>query len=209
MGFPPECMPPRKTQILFFVLLAGLSLSAPAMLLSDQSWLRFFRPTNGMRTRRAVPDFVLTGSQGQAVHLSDSSGRFRYIFFGFTRCPTVCPRTLGLLRRFVGATSGRAVVLFISVDPTFDTSERLRQFFSRDADRMIPLTGSLDAIARVGRAFEAQVPDLSGTDAMPAAHSSAISVIDPQGNLVLYYPRAPASEETLLADLALLEETNL
>lgn len=199
-------MPRRTLQILLFALLAGLALAAPALLLRIRPWLHFVDQTSGIRTRRTVEDFVLTGTRGEAVRLSDFGGQYRFVFFGFTRCQTVCPRTLHVLRQLRKKAKTKIVVVFISADPEYDTPEKMRQFSANEPGTFLALTGNRTEIARIGRIFEAQLATLPGP---VLEHSSAISVVDPRGDLVLYYAKAPTSEQTLLADLAVLEETNL
>ena len=44
---------------------------------------------------KAAFDFNLAGPGDQRVRLSDSNGKMRLIFFGYTSCPDVCPTTSG------------------------------------------------------------------------------------------------------------------
>lgn len=201
-----QTVPRRRTRIFLFALLAGLALTGPALLLAVRPWLPFFRATTGLRTRRSVEDFVLTGTRKEAVRFSDYSDRYRFVFFGFTRCQTVCPRTLRVLRQLVETSRIHVSVFFISADPEYDTPERLRQFFSHEPDGFVALTGSRSEIGRVATSIGAQLATLPGP---VLEHSSAIWVIDPRGEMVLYYAKAPADAQTLLADLDVLEETNL
>ncbi|RTI20015.1 SCO family protein, partial [Thermus scotoductus] len=61
-----------------------------------------------------------------------SQGRVVLIFFGFTRCPEVCPTTMLALQRAYEKPSPteqeRVQVLFIRVDPELDTPPTPHQY---------------------------------------------------------------------------------
>lgn len=42
-----------------------------------------------------LPDFTLTDASGQAFTKDSWKGKWSLIFFGFTRCTTVCPMEMG------------------------------------------------------------------------------------------------------------------
>ena len=76
-----------------------------------------------------VGDFTLTSASGEAV-LSDWRGKYLLVFFGFTRCPDVCPLTLGRLAktyRDLGEPEDVQVVM-VSFDPETDTPARLERY---------------------------------------------------------------------------------
>lgn len=68
-------------------------------------------------------DFALEGPQGP-VRLSQFQDKVVLLFFGFTRCPDVCPTTLLALKRayekLPPKAQERVQVIFVSVDPERD-----------------------------------------------------------------------------------------
>jgi protein SCO1/2 len=82
---------------------------------------------------RPLADVRFTDKLGQETKLSDLKGDFTLLFFGFTNCPDVCPLTLSLLAQVRADVASRAPrlaprVLFVSVDPSRDTPERIAAY---------------------------------------------------------------------------------
>jgi protein SCO1/2 len=76
---------------------------------------------------RTLPEFSLRDSNQEVFDNSRLSGKWSFLFFGYTRCPDVCPLTLQTLRwaadrirRNDGEDNVRFV--FISVDSTRDSA---------------------------------------------------------------------------------------
>src|SRR5690606_10443007 len=63
--------------------------------------------------------FALVDRNGRAVTPQTLKGKPYAIFFGFTRCPDVCPTTLSRmarLRKLMGADGDKFEIVFVSVD---------------------------------------------------------------------------------------------
>ena len=74
--------------------------------------------------------FTLTTQTGGELSDTDLKGAPFAVFFGFTRCPEICPTTLWEMSealKKLGPDTGLRV-LFISVDPTRDTPEFLARY---------------------------------------------------------------------------------
>ena len=108
-------------------------------------------------TRPTAADFTLTAHTGKRVRLSDSAGRLRLLYFGYTHCPGICPTTLAevhlALEELGPARSGRVRVFLVSVDPKRDTPERLARYLSHFGPAFTGLTGTPDEIAAVAAAY--------------------------------------------------------
>src|SRR5256885_12877676 len=75
----------------------------------------FFQAEDGIR------DYKVTGVQTCAlpISLADFRGKVVVMFFGYTRCPDVCPTTLAELKAVknqLGEDGKRLQVLFVTVD---------------------------------------------------------------------------------------------
>ena len=76
-------------------------------------------------------DFSLTDQNGKTRTLADFRGKVVVVFFGYTRCPDVCPTTLAEMASAVKQLGdrGREVqVLFVTLDPKRDTGELIKQY---------------------------------------------------------------------------------
>ncbi len=64
-------------------------------------------------------NFELIDQHGQSVTERSFDGKLRLVFFGFTRCPDVCPTTLfevARVMRRLGDDASNVQPIFISVD---------------------------------------------------------------------------------------------
>lgn len=135
-------------------------------------------------------DFTLHSESGP-VRLSDFRGKYVVLYFGYTRCPDVCPTTLAKLRQAfaeVPEAAERVQVLFISVDYKSDTPATAHGYARLFNPTFIGLTGSQAEIEAAAKAFgifyKLNDPDPE-SGAYTVDHTATTLVVDPQGNLVL------------------------
>jgi len=101
------------------------------------------------------PTFTLTDTTGAPFDFKQATaGRPTLLFFGYTRCPDVCPTTMAdiavALRGLDPALVKKLQVVFVTTDPSHDTPAVLGEYLGRfDADlpqHFIGLTGDQAAI---------------------------------------------------------------
>jgi len=135
-----------------------------------------------------MPDlsFALTDDTGHPVSARHYLGKPVLLFFGYTSCPDVCGSTLLRLAGAIAQLPGgqdAVTVLFVSVDPTRDTPERLRRYLGAFGPEFVGLRGdddALDALVRRYRVTYAySTPDAQGQ--YEVTHSSGVFIFDGQG----------------------------
>jgi protein SCO1/2 len=101
------------------------------------------------------PTFTLTDTTGAPFDFKQATaGRPTLLFFGYTRCPDVCPTTMAdiavALRGLDASLVKQLQVVFVTTDPAHDTPAVLGEYLGRfDADlpqHFIGLTGDQKAI---------------------------------------------------------------
>lgn len=143
--------------------------------------------------------FSLVDQDGRPVSLDSYRGHPVLLFFGYTRCPDVCPTTLAKLTRAMRDAGGDADdvrILLITVDPANDTPGVLRGYTRHFGPAVAGLTGDSAALAAARQGYGAYVeqmaaaaPALNGEHAhAPVArakmvHSGVVYGIDRRGNL--------------------------
>jgi len=143
----------------------------------------------------ATPDFALVDADGRTRTLEDYRGQVVVLFFGFVRCPDVCPAELfklALVMKQLGPAAAQVQVLFVTLDPTRDTRAVLKRYVTAFDPRFDGLTGSAAAIDRAAANFYvvyARVP--TGGD-YTIDHSASTFVIDRAGRLRLVGPSTAA-----------------
>jgi len=135
-------------------------------------------------------DIGIADTSGQIRHIEDFKDQVTLVFFGFTRCPDVCPSTLMRLRQVrdaLGEDAGKLQVLLVSVDPERDTPDRLEAYVKNFDPSFIGLRPDPAELEKVVKAFHAiavKVPTGDGKD-YTVDHSATIYVYDRRNQLRL------------------------
>jgi protein SCO1/2 len=151
---------------------------------------------------RPLPEFTLTDHTGAVFDPSRLKNHWSLLFFGFTRCPDVCPTTLGVLAQTEKSLADlpadrRPQVILVSVDPQRDTPEQLASYVRFFDPSFVGVTGTQGAIDALTRALGVPVAiskSPSGNGDYSVDHSAAIFLIDPQGAMRALFstPHEPA-----------------
>lgn len=132
--------------------------------------------------------FTMTDQNGGIVTDQTLRGKPYAIFFGFTRCPDVCPTTLNRLaqlRKVLGKDGMKFNIVFVSVDPEHDTREGIGDYLTLFDTPIIGLTGTDEQISKIVKAFHvyyAKVP-MEGGD-YTIDHTASIFLMDRNGDFV-------------------------
>lgn len=139
-----------------------------------------------LETPTQVSAFDLTAADGQRVTLDTWQGDVRLVFFGYTRCPDVCPLTLGRLAKVyedIGKPEDLKVIM-ITVDPQNDTPRITQDYASSFDPGFIGLGGSSSDIADAARAF---FIGYRGIESRDFVHTDSVAVLDREGRMRLIY----------------------
>lgn len=157
-------------------------------------------------------DFRLESAAGP-LDLDSLRGQVVLIYFGYTWCPDICPTNLAFianaLKRLQPGELDRVEVLFVSVDPQRDDSERLAEYTGYFHPRIRGLTGPEEAIAEVARRYGAAYRRTEQTGSAMGYmvdHSSLTYVVDPQGRLAMSLGHATPPERIAAAIRSVLVE---
>lgn len=132
--------------------------------------------------------FRLVDQDGKTVTDADLKGRPTLVFFGFTRCPDVCPTALYEISQAFAAMGGDAAkvqALFVTVDPERDTPEEMKTYLSSFSPQIRGLTGSPEAVQAMTKAYRVyakKAPTKDGDYTMD--HTSIVYLMDRNGAFV-------------------------
>lgn len=160
-----------------------------------------------------LPAFELTDATGKPFGTKQLAGRPWAANFIFTRCPTICPAftaKMADVQRAVKESGADAHLVSFSVDPVYDTPERLAAYAAKhgaDPSRWTFLTGDPEAVrvAVVEGLKIAANPIKPDDDPADIFHGSHFVLVDGEGRIRGYYDSNDAdATRRLLADLARL-----
>ena len=183
------------TALLTAALIAGCGPSGPKFKNTDITGANFAR------------ELSLTDHTGKPRTLADFRGKVVVVFFGYVRCPEVCPTTLYELKSVVeqlGEEGKRVQVLVVTVDPERDTRDLLAQYVPAFHPDFLGLYGDKEQIANTAKAFKVYYQKVPGSrpDNYSIDHTAGSYVFDPSGRIRLLVGHTQAG--TLAADIRTL-----
>ncbi len=182
-------------------------LLALAALLGGMLAYRTYAPAELHGTAPDTPhplgQVKLLRDDDKAVNLADSGGKLRLVFFGYTRCPDVCPITLGVLARawdgLDAQQKAKLEVQLISVDPAFDRPAVLRRYLDAFSSDFRGFTGTSQDIQAAEKSLYvyAAAGDTPGT----LVHGDGVALIDRAGRFLRVYNNTAVVRGELSTDL--------
>ena len=119
-----------------------------------------------------IPAFSLLDQYGETFDAERLKGQWSLLFFGFTRCPDICPPTMATLRRFVAQFPNPPQVVLVSVDPENDTPEILDEYLAAFNEDFIGVTGAREEMVALSTFFGlVAAPPHGSREDMPEAHA--------------------------------------
>ena len=167
-------------------------LDREAPVLASGTWLPRPKP---------IADFELTDAAGKPYTRADLTRAPRLVYFGFTRCPDICPTTLVKLAQAKRQAALPSLgVVFISIDPQRDTPTAVGRYAQAFDASFEGVTGRPEEIVKVAQSFAIAVSrvELPGGD-YTMDHSAVIFLVDSRGIVAIFTP--PFEVPALSADL--------
>jgi len=139
---------------------------------------------------------TLFGKDNQPVEIFDENdSRVRIVYFGFTRCPDVCPTSLAMLAGALNQLSEEEVAnvrpMFISLDPERDAAEASYEYAQYFHPNMEGLSGPLDITTALAHNYGVifRKSELEGSELeYTLDHSSYFYFLKPDGTLITKVP---------------------
>lgn len=130
-------------------------------------------------------DFALIDHNGEPITQAAFEGQPTLLFFGFTRCPEVCPTTLYEMAGWLDALGeeGNAIkAFFVSVDPERDTPDIMKGYAEAFTDRVTGITGDPVEVARLVAGWHVYAARLeTGGGDYTMDHTASVFLINETG----------------------------
>ncbi|MCR9940622.1 SCO family protein [Vibrio owensii] len=144
----------------------------------------------------ATEQSVLFGEGDKPVDIFDTSDdRIRIVYFGFTRCPDVCPTSLamlaGALNQIDDAQKAKLRPMFISLDPERDEADASAKYAHYFHPMIEGLSAPLDVTTPLAHKYGVifRKTELEGSELKYTLdHSSYFYFLKPDGTLITKVP---------------------
>jgi protein SCO1/2 len=173
----------------FFPLAGVTALLLAALWLYLMAYPPSRQPT-GTGTALVGGPFSLVDQNRARVTDQTYRGKYMLIFFGFTYCPDVCPTELQVMSAALdelGPKGDAIQPIFITVDPERDSPETMKAYVANFHPRMVGLTGNLNEISAVAKAYRVYFKKSGAGDAYLMDHSSIVYLMDKEGKFLKHF----------------------
>ena len=142
----------------------------------------------GTALSRPAPQFTLTDQFGRSVSLRQFRGKVVIVAFNDSECTTICPLTTSAMadaRSMLGAAASRVQLLGVDANPKATSVQDVLSYSELHGleHEWHFVTGSLAHLEQVWKAYGVEAEINRGQ----IAHTPALFVIDPQGDLRRLY----------------------
>jgi len=160
-----------------------------------------------LKVSKPLINFSLTDTDQKTFTQNSLLGHWTLLFFGYTQCPEICPRTLTTLNeawKLIPSHIREENALrfvFISLDPDSDTVETVRAFLNRFNSNFIGLIGEesvIEALSKASSIYYWQDPTVNKPGPKMIDHSATLLLINPQGRLQALF--SPPHEQKAIAE---------
>ncbi len=174
----------------------------------------YFKPVDTKSGQYVDPpggDFTLQSKDGP-VSLSDSDGKVRLLYFGYTFCPDVCPTSLARIgaafKKLNEEELKQVQGILVSVDPDRDTVEKLADYTKYFHPKIVGVTGKKEQIDEIAKRYDVKYRKAEGSTAASylVDHTAYIFVLDKKGKISEYLPHAVQVERAVEVIRNLIKE---
>lgn len=149
----------------------------------------------------------LVDHDGRPVTEASFRGQWLLVYFGFTHCRVVCPRSLTRLSNVldaIGPDLAQTIQpIYVTVDPKRDTPAVMREYLSTRYPRFLGLTGTEEQVGEAKEAFKVfsrPKPDPHDPANYDVPHTAITYLIDPAGAYATHWPETRNAND-IVSDL--------
>jgi protein SCO1/2 len=156
---------------------------------------------------RELADVALIDQHGQDFTKTELEGKWTLAFVGYTYCPDVCPTTLaelkGIYPQLKAIKSDNPLqVLFLSVDPNRDKTERLKEYIDFFNPEFVAASAQHKVLFPLVRSMGMlyAISDPTDDPDYLVSHSASVVVINPQAQVIGRFQPSAAPGQVAISD---------
>ncbi|UKZ82448.1 hypothetical protein TrVFT333_010237 [Trichoderma virens FT-333] len=164
---------------------------------------RIAEATKGVGRPKVGGSFELTDQNGKTFTSEMMKGKHSLVYFGFTRCPDICPEELDKMARMLDIVDAKIpnnelLPIFVTCDPARDDPPALKSYLAEFHPKFIGLTGTYDQIkdlCKKYRVYFSTPRDVKPGQDYLVDHSIYFYLMDPEGDFVEALGRQHSPEQ--------------
>ncbi|MES2142626.1 MAG: SCO family protein [Pseudomonadota bacterium] len=166
-------------------------------------------PTSGTRIEQPqeLPEFHLTDESGHPFTNHSLKGHYSFLFFGYTRCRSICPLTMATLTQVYAQLKSEKLplpqIVFITLDPKRDNQKVVANYAKAFNPAFKGVTGPLLGIQQLskqmGVVYIRAQQDNPKDKNYQIDHSGTLYFINPAGQLIAVFS-PPHEKDTIAQD---------
>jgi len=164
---------------------------------------RIAEASKGIGRPKVGGEFQLVDQNGNTFTSDMMKGKHSLVYFGFTRCPDICPEELDKMARMLDLVhekvpAGTLLPLFITCDPERDDPKTLKSYLAEFHPAFIGLTGTYDQIkdlCKKYRVYFSTPQNVKPGQDYLVDHSIYFYLMDPEGDFVEALGRQHSPDE--------------
>lgn len=146
-----------------------------------------------IKLNREVKSISLQGSENKESIIPKVNKNFKIYYFGFTKCPDICPMTLSKLTTIMKKKDlfKKSEVYFINLDWEEDDGKSANNYAQNFGDHVYGYSGTKKQIEETSSYFRAYFNYKDGAkkgDPKNVDHSSFLYLVSPENKLLKVYP---------------------
>ena len=140
---------------------------------------------------KPISEFQLVDHEGKEFTQNTFKGQWNLVYFGFTKCPYICPMTMREIKKTyenLTLSNGKPFpkVVMISVDPAHDTPELMKKYVKSFNKDFVGVTGDSKQIKKLSREMGVvymQTQNKKNPKEYTIDHSGVILIVNPKGEV--------------------------
>ncbi|KAF4124409.1 protein SCO1 [Geosmithia morbida] len=164
---------------------------------------RIAEASKGVGRPKVGGPFELIDQDGKPFSSEKMKGRYSLVYFGFTRCPDICPEELDKMARMLDLVEEKMpantlLPIFVTCDPARDDPKSLKSYLAEFHPSFVGLTGTYDQIkdlCKKYRVYFSTPQNVKPGQDYLVDHSIYFYLMDPDGDFVEALGRQHSPEE--------------